>query len=84
VKRTIPGRARANTGDIEEGVNPPESIQARNNGIPYGKLITDIRGSKTCLAESCHYSFAFVCVDADNKYWILGCPQARRSGCDSR
>jgi hypothetical protein len=84
VKRTVTGRARADTGNVKEGVNSPESVQARNNGIPYCKLVTDIRGSETCLIKSCRQSFAFVCINADNKHWIVGCPQARRRGRDSR
>jgi len=84
VKRAVTGRARADAGNIENRVNSPESIQARNNGILHGNLVTDIRGSETCLSESCRYSFAFLCIDADKKHWIFGRPQARRSGRDSR
>jgi hypothetical protein len=82
VKRTVTGRARANTGNIEEGVNSPKSIQARSNGIPHCKLVTDIRGSKTCLTEGCCHSFRFIGVDTDDKHWVFGSPKARRSGRD--
>jgi len=84
VKRTVTGSARTNTCNIEDGVNSPESIQTRNNGIPHGNLVTDIRGGKTCLTQGCCHSFAFICVDADDKHWIIGSPQARRSGRNSR
>ena len=84
MKRTVTGIARADTGNIEEGVNFSKSIQARSNGIPHGQLVTDIRGSKTCLTEACCHSFAFICVDTDDKHWIFGSPKARRGGRDSR
>jgi hypothetical protein len=84
VKRTVTGGAPANTGNIEEGVNSPESIQASSNGIAHCKLVPDISGSKTSLAKGCCHSFAFVCVDADDKHWIFGSPLARRCCRDSR
>jgi hypothetical protein len=84
VKRTVTGGARANTGNVEEGINSPKSIQARSNGIPHCKLVTDIRGSKTCLTEGCCHSLAFICVATDDKHGIFGSPKARRSGRDSR
>jgi hypothetical protein len=42
VKRAIAGRARADTGNVEESVNSPESVQARSNSIPDGRLIAYI------------------------------------------
>jgi len=84
MKRTVTGIARADTGNIEEGVNSPESIQAGHHGIPHGKLVTDIRGGKICLSKGGCRSFAFFGVDANDKHWILGSPKARRSGRDSR
>jgi hypothetical protein len=80
----IPGRACANAGDIKEGIDSPESIQACSHGIPHCKLVTDIRGSETRFTKRCRQSFAFVWLDADNKHWIFSCPQARRSGRDPR
>jgi hypothetical protein len=84
VKRAVTGSARADTGNIKERVNSPESIQAPSNGIPHCKLVTDISGSETYLTKGCRQSLTFVCVDADYKYRIICSPQARRSGRDSR
>jgi hypothetical protein len=74
VKRAISGRARANAGNIKEGINSPESIQACQHGIPHGKFVADIGRSETCLAKRGRQSFAFVWIDADNEHRIFGCP----------
>jgi hypothetical protein len=82
VKRAVPGSARADAGNIKEGINPPELSQTCSNGIPHGNFITNICGSETCLIKSCRKGFAFGCIDANNKHGIFGPPQTGRGGRD--
>jgi hypothetical protein len=74
VKRAITGRARANTGDVEESINSPESFQARSNRFLNCKLIADIGCSEACFTQACGQGTAFLLVDPNDKHRVFGRP----------
>jgi hypothetical protein len=84
MKRAVTSRSRADPGNIKNGINFPEPIQARGDGTAHCSLVTDIGGREISLWKRCCQTFAFFGIDADDKHWIFGAPRAGRSGRDSR
>jgi hypothetical protein len=74
VKRAITDGARANTGNVEESVNSPESIEACSNRISKGGLIAHVCLSEARFAQFCRQGTTFLRVDPNDKDWIFGCP----------
>jgi len=74
VKRAITSRACADTRNVEECVNSPESVQARSNSIPNRRLNAYICDRETRFAKFRRQGTAFLLVYPDDEHWIFGCP----------
>jgi hypothetical protein len=74
MKRAITSRSRADTRDVEERVNSPESLQARRNRIPNRGLIAHVCDREARFAQLRRQGTAFLLVDPYDKHWMFGCP----------
>jgi len=84
VKRTISGWTRTDAGNIEQGVNSPESIKASGDRISNRRLIAHICDGKARFAQFSGQGTTLPFVYANDEYRIVGCPQARGGSRNSR